>query len=120
MIHAPLPGASFGRDTKQQREELSKHISWSLSRAHYDILRGNALVSRILVVLVLPAEESDWVHHSAESLILGRCAYWESLRGRGPIEGARDSTSVHIPRANVFSPSTLERLMEKVSREEAL
>lgn len=97
-----------------------EHVSWSLSRAHYDILRGNAFVSRILVVLVLPAESAEWVHHSADSLILRRCAYWESLRGRGPIEGTQDSTSIRIPKSNVFSPSALERLMEKVSREETL
>jgi hypothetical protein len=97
-----------------------EHISWSLSRKHYDILRGNACVSRILVVLVLPAEEDDWVHHSAESLILRRCAYWESLRGHGPLEADKDGTTVHVPTANVFSPSTLQRLMETVSRDGSL
>jgi hypothetical protein len=96
-----------------------EHISWSLSRAHYDILRGKACSPRILVVLVLPAEEDDWMHHSAESLILRRCAYWESLRGHDPIEGTQDSTTVHIPKTNVFSPSTLQGLMEKASREGA-
>jgi len=71
-------------------------------------------------VLVLPTEENEWVHHSAESLILRRCAYWESLRGRDPIEGSEASTTIHIPKANIFSPSTLQRLMEQVSREEVL
>jgi hypothetical protein len=98
----------------------SEHISWSLSRDHYDILRGKALSPRILVVLVLPVKEDDWLHHSAESLILRRCAYWESLRGRDAIEGLAGSTTVHIPRTNIFSPLTLRELMEKVSREELL
>jgi hypothetical protein len=97
-----------------------EHVSWSLSRQHYDILRGKTCSPRILVVLVLPTDEDEWVHHSADSLILRRCAYWESLHGREPIDGLEESTTIHIPKTNVFSPSTLQRLMEKVSREEAL
>lgn len=98
----------------------AQHIAWSLSRRHYDMLRGRACSPRILVVLMLPAKQDDWVHHSAESLILRRCAYWDSLHGRDPIDGDQETTTVHIPRTNVFSPSTLQGLMEKVSREEVL
>jgi hypothetical protein len=102
------------------RHVLPEHISWSLRREHYDLLRGRACSPRILVVLVLPEEEGEWMHHTADSLILRRCAYWESLRGRGPIDGPQESTTVHVPKTNVFSPSTLQRLMEKVSREEVV
>lgn len=106
--------------SSDQRHVHDEHIAWSLPRKHYDQLRSDACAPRILVVLLLPTDEDDWVRHSPEALILRRCAYWDSLHGRAPLEGSTDSTTVHIPRSQVFSPETLNALMVKVSRKEAL
>src|SRR5262245_22228853 len=35
---------------------------------------------RILVLLVLPGDETLWLTQSADELILRRCAFWASLR----------------------------------------
>jgi hypothetical protein len=98
----------------------NEHISWSLKRAHYDHLRQESHVPILLVVLVLPAESSDWLSHSPEELVMRRCAYWENLRGREPISGNAGSTTLHIPKANLFSPKNLEAMMAKIRRGEAL
>lgn len=106
------------KSSSDPRHIHDDHIAWSLPRAHYDRLRSDACSPRILVVLVLPEQEHDWVRHSPESLVLRRCAYWDSLHGRAPLESSVDSTTVHIPRAQVLSPTTLHALMVKVSRKE--
>ncbi|MCX4241639.1 DUF4365 domain-containing protein [Paraliomyxa miuraensis] len=108
------------KSSSDQRHVHDDYISWSLSRSHYDKLRSDACSPRILVVLMLPKEELEWVRHSPESLVLRRCAYWDSLHGRGPIEDTRDSTTVRIPKQKVLSPTALHSLMVKVSRKEPL
>jgi hypothetical protein len=106
--------------TSVQQHVGDQHISWSLSRSHYDVLRAETCNPRILVVLVLPAASSEWIEHTPASLILRRCAYWRTLRGLGPIAGEAGSTTIQVPLSNVFSPATLEELMAKISRGEAL
>ncbi len=108
------------KSTSVQTHVNDQHVVWSLRRSHYDSLRADSCNPRILVVLILPESESTWIEHTAESLILRRCAYWHTLRGCGPIAGEASSTTVRLPLTNVFSPQTLKRLMEKISRGETL
>lgn len=74
---------------------------------------------RILVVLVLPHDEQSWVDATEDGLRLRGCAYWISLRGR-PVEPGKTKVRIAIPRANVFSPQTLECIMNCVSKGEPL
>lgn len=104
--------------TTDQRHEHDRHIAWSLRRTHYDQLRNEALVPRLLVVLMLPPDLNDAVEHTVEHLMVRRCAYWTCLQGCPAIDGPADSTTVHLDKSNVFSPMSLTTLMEKVSREE--
>jgi len=85
----------------------------------YDLLRQeNVSRPRILVVLVLPEDESQWLSQSEDALILRRCAYWVSLRGAKPTT-AQATVRILIPRANVFSVESLQTLMDQ-AREESL
>jgi Domain of unknown function (DUF4365) len=95
-----------------------EHVSWQLERAHYDKLRARSSRPKLLVVLVLPELEEEWMEHSAESLIIRRCAYWLSMSGLPPI--TTESKTVHLPRTNVFSPAQVMAMMERVSRGESL
>jgi hypothetical protein len=82
----------------------------------YDTLRADALaVPRILVVLFLPDDETEWLRHTAEELSLRRCAYWLSLRGAPATDNASGAT-VHIPKANEFTPEALTNLVNRLSR----
>jgi Domain of unknown function (DUF4365) len=75
--------------------------------------------ARILVVLYLPSEPSDWLTHSEEALIARRCAYWASLRGAPP--SANDVTqTVYIPRKQVLSADALMEIMVRCSRDEEM
>jgi hypothetical protein len=69
------------------------------------------LCQRILVLLVLPEDETQWLTQSVDELILRRCAYWMSFRGAEPTAN-QTTIRIAIPRANVFSVEALRRLLE--------
>ena len=89
-----------------------------LKKKNYDDLKANTLAPRLLVVLILPPVRANWLSHSINDLIIRNCAYWMNLNGMADI--ATDSKTVHLPSINIFSPATLNDLMIKVSREQAL
>lgn len=95
-------------------------IPYDLDVKNYEDLRDpSAGCPRILVVLVLPADEGEWLEQTAEHLLLRRSAYWLSLRGFEPSLN-RKSVRVMMPRANLFSVEALAGLMAKVRRKEPL
>jgi hypothetical protein len=95
-------------------------ISYDLEVKAYDDLRRKDIGSpRILILLVLPAEEDEWTAQTEDRLELRRCAYWLSLRGMAPTPNTK-TIRVSIPRANVFSIEALRELMNKVTKRELL
>lgn len=54
---------------------------YPLRLRNYDLLRGQSLVPRILVVLDLPVDERQWISVSTDELVLRRCAYWANIKG---------------------------------------
>lgn len=96
-----------------------ERLSFVLSRKNYNDLIAPSLVPRILVVFVMPEEEDQWLTLTPESLILRRCAYWASLRGRAPTSNETGQT-VQLSRQQTFTHEALRELLRKVAREEAL
>jgi len=84
-------------------------------RAYEDLRDIEAPCHRILVVLVLPEDDSEWLAQTEEELLLRRCAYWYSLRGREHTKRRR-TVRLSIPRANVFSPEALRGIMDRVKK----
>ncbi|UWU27281.1 DUF4365 domain-containing protein [Rhizobium sp. WSM1274] len=83
----------------------------------YDDLRAETLtIPRILVVLFLPPDSGEWIHHSEEALVLRKCAYWVSLRGA---KASLNDTSqtIYIPASQRFDVDGLTRLMADLSRD---
>ncbi|MGL4555764.1 MAG: DUF4365 domain-containing protein [Gemmataceae bacterium] len=92
--------------------------SFFLRRDHYDKLRAADIgLRRFLVVFFLPESADDWLGHSADQLLLKRCAYWCSLRGAGETANKSGQT-VYLPHDNAFSVAGLRGLMTRVSRNE--
>lgn len=84
--------------------------------SRYDDLRTETVaIPRILVVLFLPADGSQWLEHSSEQLALRRCAYWESLRG-APATSNESGVTVKLPKIQTFSAEALKGLMARLSR----
>lgn len=103
----------------QRRDE---HLVYRLKRKNYDDLRhigANLLVPRLLVVVLIPAVETDWMSQSEEELVIRRCGYWINLNGNQPV-GSQGKVSVHVPCANVLTVESLRGLMRRAARKETL
>lgn len=88
------------------------HLAFPLEKKHYDALRNTRRYTpAILVVMIVPPALEGWIHQDEESLRVSRAAYWTSLRGQPEI--ATKSTTVHVPRTNLF---TTEQLLLMLSR----
>jgi hypothetical protein len=93
-------------------------IGYDLTVASYDDLRDPTVgTPRILVVLVLPEVEEEWLTITEEQLLLRKAAYWHSLRGM-PATTSRRSVRVEIPQANLFTVESLRALMDRIRRQE--
>lgn len=124
----PFPGGGYLEevDLKIQLKATVKapaiageHWSYSLQGIQrYDDLRNEAFgTPRILVVLFLPDDPNQWLHHTEDALTLRRCAYWVSLRGAEPSNNQTAQT-VYLPKAQRFDPDGLQALMARLSRNE--
>lgn len=106
--------------TRVSPVEQKGRFSFSLPLRQYNKLRETRLASaRILVVLYLPPDPTDWLRHSEDALIAKRCAYWVSLRGAAA--SANDTAqTVYVPRSQVLSVAALTEIMTRCSRDEEI
>ncbi len=83
----------------------------------YNLLREENAFGRprILVLVVLPEDEAEWLEQSVEQLIVRRCGFWVSFRGADPTT-AHTTLRVAIPRRNVFSPDELQQLLSRIKQ----
>ncbi len=89
-------------------------LAFELSLKNYEELRPiNLATPRILVVVLVPNDVTQWLQHSEQELVLRRCGYWISLRGL-PETSNTASVTIDIPRRQVFTPDTVRRIMETV------
>lgn len=88
----------------------SDHLSYPLSKKNYDDLRAETVVPRLLVVFLMPSDDTQWLSLTEDELVLRNCAYWMSLRGRPSVDN-ESSVTVHLPRSQVFDESQLRVLM---------
>ena len=96
--------------------ESPTQIAYDIDVRTYDFLRtAPPMCPRILVLLVLPEGEVEWLSQSIDELILRRCAYWLSLRGFEATT-ATSSVRLFIPREQVFSVDALHDLMRRLTQ----
>jgi hypothetical protein len=100
--------------------EQSGRFSFALPVRQYNKLRETRLESsRILAILYLPEDPSEWLRHSKEALVAKRCAYWVSLRG-APASPNEMVQTVYVPQNQVLSVDGLRDVMIRCSREEEI
>jgi hypothetical protein len=104
--------------TRQQGVEHDDYISWKLEIDHYDSLRAPATLPHLLVVLLLPDDIELSVEHTSEQLVLRRCAYWVNMTGMEAADAGQKTKTVHLPKTQLFSPSALTAILEKISEGE--
>ena len=119
--------ADFGRRPRIdfQAKATRRHIipgatvHFPLSVKNYNDLRVDARNPRILIVLLMPENQSLWLRQNPEELCLRHCAYWMSLEGQ-PDKPNTSSITVAVPTANIFNSEQLTDLMEKAEKGDAL
>lgn len=67
---------------------------------------------RILIVLVQPDTEGEWLNQTPDQLSIRHCTYWLSLEGAPPSTASR-SVRMAIPLENVFSPESVRTLLQR-------
>lgn len=96
--------------------EHETYYSYPLPKKNFDELRLPATAKAFLFVLILPAEEKDWIGQSISELIMRQCMYWLDLKGM-PDSPNSTNVTVHLPRTNVVSPETLDRILVGIAEE---
>jgi Domain of unknown function (DUF4365) len=90
-------------------------IQYPLKVKNYnDLIITDILAPRILILVLLPPHIDEWLAVSPTELILRRCSYWTSLRGR-PTSDNEYTVTVPIPRANIFTVDALCRMMAQIN-----
>jgi hypothetical protein len=90
------------------------------SKRYNELRAETRSTHRLLIVLFLPKDESQWLSITPESLIMKNCAYWVSLRGAPAPSGNDTGETVYIPKAQVFNFENLKGIFEKISNKEDL
>lgn len=86
-------------------------VVFDLEVKNYDDLREPGdNCPRVLVVFVQPEDEARWLSQSEDELVLRHCAWWLFLGGMPPTTST-STVRISIPRSNIFSTQTIDRLM---------
>lgn len=102
------------KGTKGQPE--ADELGYDLKQKNYDDLRYQPLmVPRLLVVVTVPGDDPQkWMTQSEEQLVMRRCGFWLSLRGR-QASGNDIKTRIQIPTNQRFDVAALQLLMNNIS-----
>ena len=73
----------------------------------------------ILILYVMPLEETEWIKVSPRETVMKRCAWWCSLQGL-PHTSNTDKLLISIPIHPILTPEALKELLEKTRRGETL
>jgi hypothetical protein len=93
-------------------------LLYDLDVKNYNDLRVPApKCPRLLIVVVLPEQEEEWLHQTAEELVLRRCAYWLWLGGADATT-ATTTVRVQIPLGQVFSAMAVQEMVARLGRGE--
>lgn len=88
-------------------------VKYRLKARDYNALCDDkAMVRRVLVLAVFPADEPDWVKWTPDEMLLRKCAYWADFRGQTQVTS--DTTTISVPLSQSFSPERLRRIMDNV------
>jgi hypothetical protein len=120
---APIPGTWRSdvslriqlKATKNRGAETATHISYPFRGIEqYNRLRTNSgEPHRILVVLFLPTNITDWVNITEDELLLKQAAYWVCLYGA--VASANEvSQTIYLPKANLLTPDSLSALCQQI------
>ena len=115
----PRPKIEFQAKATSQQIVRSDNIHFALPIKNYNDLRRHTRTPRILIVVLMPSDTSQWLTQNHEQLCLRHCGYWLSLEEHQEVSNTT-SVTVHIPLVNMFNAEQLVDLMTKVEKGQSL
>ncbi|MXZ22551.1 MAG: DUF4365 domain-containing protein [Caldilineaceae bacterium SB0665_bin_25] len=106
------PRIDFQAKATAQDILRESHLAFPLPVKNYDDLRADTRTPRILIVVLMPGDSSQWLNQTHDELCLRNCGYWISLDGQPPRRNT-SSVTIDIPATNIFSSEQLADLMRK-------
>lgn len=98
-----------------------KHCIFHLKNKNYNDLADPATgTPRILILLSLPQQDSDWLSVSIDQLTMKRAVWWASLKGQPFVEEKDSKKTVKIPIDQRFDVAALVMMMDRCKKGEAL
>lgn len=93
---------------------------YDLKTSSYNKLRATPYqVPRILVVVMMPKDVKEWLHHTPHhQLVLRRCAYWRYLVGE-PETPNTSTVRIAMPLNQILDVDGLIRIMNNVANKNA-
>jgi hypothetical protein len=91
-------------------EEDETAYRFPLKVKNYDELRGDDIVPRVLILVIVPADANAWLTLTAEQLVLRKAAYWVNLAGL-PETANTAAVTVSIPKKQLFDVASLRQLL---------
>lgn len=89
-------------------------IKYDLNVENYNkLIKDNIPNPRILILYVIPKDESERLVVSDNNATLRKCAWWCTLRGKDKTEN-KETVRIDIPESQRFTPQVLEELMKQV------
>ena len=93
-------------------------INYPLPVHNYNrLIHPNPIAPQLLIIVLVPKELSSWVESNEEKTIIQKSVYWMSLKGKPSTENVANIT-VHVPRENLFTPQSLQRIMQRIADKE--
>lgn len=90
------------------------YLKYDLEVKNYnDLISTEVGIPRILVLFVLPKDQTQWLNVSEKGTVLKNCAWWCSLRGMSPSENT-NTVRIEIPKNQILTVEALKTLMNKV------
>jgi hypothetical protein len=86
-------------------------IHFPLEIKNYDDLRSPATNLQLLVVFVMPEDQSEWVEIDTKACSVKHCAYWVNLSGQKS-KSNKKSVTVKIPTSNLVTPNVIAGMIE--------
>lgn len=117
--HPYLKHVQINVQLKGTIKEAGKHSEyWSYfikGKNRFEKLRTNdSVIYKILIVLFMPSDPSNWISCTPDELILKKAAYWVNLYGADPCTNDSGQT-VYIPKKNLITPDELLSLADSAA-----
>jgi hypothetical protein len=94
---------------KSVTENDTTYIYKFRAKNYNDMLRKSCGL-RLLMLLVLPTDDSEWFSQDMDRLILKKCMYYKSFENEQTTNNT-DSISISIDKSNICTPENIEKMM---------